>query len=129
MKKIMFLVTFLLFSYFANAQNNSFDQRLLSKFSKEELNEMQSNNTFSYSYWNFYVANAYEIVELANEKANTHEIKGTVKIQDINTINIFDLHYVPLGSDYQYYQIEGTQKLLVILSEEQIKAKFSKSIK
>ncbi len=54
---------------------------------------------------------------------NTHEIKGIVKIPDINAVNIFDLHYIPLPKDYQYYRIEGSNKLLVILSEEQIKEK------
>lgn len=123
------LISFLLFACFANAQSDSFDQRLLSKFSKTELIEMQTVNPIAYAYWNFYVGNAFQIMDLPKEKANSHEIKGTVKIKDVNTINIFDLHYNPLTKDYQYYRIEGTDKLLVILSEEQIKENFVKSTK
>lgn len=123
------LISFVLFACLANAQSDSFDQRLLSKFSKTELIEMQTGNPIAYAYWNFYVANAFQIMDLPNEKANSHEIKGTVKIKDVSTINIFDLHYLPLTKDYQYYRIEGAGKLLVILSEEQIKENFVKSTK
>jgi len=129
MKNCLFLITFILFANFAKAQSNGFDQRLLSKFSKKELNEMQINNPIAYAYWNFYAANAYQIMDLPNEKATAHEIKGTVKIKDINLINIFDLNYTPLSKDYQYYRIEGKKKLLVILSEEQVKENFVKSTK
>lgn len=127
MKKCLFLIAFVLFIFSVNAQSGSFDQRLLSKFSKEELNEMQVKNPIAYAYWNFYAANAYQIIDMPDEKANAHEIKGVVKIKDPVTVNIFDLNYIPLTNDYQYYRIEGGKKLLVILSEEQVKANFVKS--
>ncbi len=102
MKSSLFLITFVLFAFSVNSQSNSFDQRLLSKFTKDELIEMQEKNPSAYAYWNFYVVNAFQVMDLSNEKANTHEIKGIVKIPDINAINIFDLHYIPLPKDYQY---------------------------
>ena len=89
---------------------------------------MQTKTPDTYAYWNFYVANAYQIMDLPNEKSNAHEIKGIAKIQDMNLINIFDLKYIPLVKDYQYYRIEGTNKLIVILSEEQIKAHYLKLV-
>ncbi|MES2591766.1 MAG: hypothetical protein V4608_07770 [Bacteroidota bacterium] len=125
MKNTLFLIAFLFSASLSNAQNSGFDQRLLSKFSKNELTEMKSKNADTYAYWNFYVANAYQIVDLPAEKTNAHEIKGTVKIPDMSSINIFDLNHIPLKKDYQYYRIEGTNKLLMIISEEQIKEKFS----
>jgi len=129
MKNSLFLITFVLFAGVASAQSNSFDERLLSKFSKNELNEMQTVNPVAYAYWSFYAGNSYQVMDLPDEKTKSHEIKGTVKIKDVNTINIFDLHYTPLTKDYQYYRIEGTNKLLVILSEEIIKENFVKSTK
>lgn len=90
---------------------------------------MQRKSPNTFAYWNFYAANAYQIMDLPNEKTNAHEIKGTVRIDDMNDINILALHYVPLPKDYQYYRIDGTKKLLVILSDEQIREKFSKSMK
>lgn len=125
MKNTVFFITFLFLTFLAKAQNIGLDQRLLSKFTKNELNEMQSKSPDKWAYWNFYAANAYQVVDLPAEKANAHEIRGTVKILDISAINIFDLNYIPLKKEYQYYRIEGTNKLLMIISEEQIKEKFS----
>lgn len=129
MKNSLFIITFILFAGFASAQTSSFDQRLLSKFSKDELNDMQIKNPIAYAYWNFYVANAYQVLDLSKEKANTHETKGVVKIKDFNTINIFDLNCISLEKDYQYFSIEGSKKLLVILPEDLIKDNFVKSTK
>ncbi len=90
---------------------------------------MQLKNPDTYAYWNFYTANAYQITDLPSEKSNAHEIKGTIKLSDINSVNIFDLHFTPSVKDYQYYRIEGSNKLLVIISEEQIKDRYKKSVK
>lgn len=129
MKKCLLLLTFVLFACSVNAQSKSFDQRLLSKYTKEELVEMEVKNPLAYAYWNFYVANAYQVMDMPIDKIDTHEIKGVVKIPNMNNINIFDLHYIPLEKDYQYCRIEGSNKLLVIISEEQIKEKFVASTK
>ncbi|MCE9538788.1 MAG: hypothetical protein K8R85_06175 [Bacteroidetes bacterium] len=129
MKNSLLSMIFIVFAFSLNAQSKSFDPRLLSKFTKEELVEMEVKTPIAYAYWNFYVANAYQVMDLPIDKIDTHEIKGIVKIPNMNTINIFDLHYVPLEKDYQYCRIEGSNRLLVIISEEQIKEKFVASTK
>jgi len=129
MKKCLLSIIFVLFAYSVNAQSKGFDQRLLSKFAKDELVEMEVKNPLAYAYWNFYVANAFQLMDLPVDKIDSHEIKGIVKIPDMNNINIFDLHYLPLEKDYKYYRIEDSNKLLVIISEEQIKEKFVASTK
>ncbi|MFY9310980.1 MAG: hypothetical protein WAQ28_18170 [Bacteroidia bacterium] len=129
MRKLFCIFTFVLASYVATAQTNKFDQRLLSKFTETELQEMQTKNPDALAYWNYYAGNAFQIMDLPAEKAVAHEIKGTIKIANQNSINIFELQLAPLLKDYQYYKIEGTGKLLVILSEEQIKARFTKTSK
>lgn len=131
MKNSFFIASIFLLSltHPVKSQTNNYDTRLLSKFSDKELLEMKSNAPETLNYWNFYVANAYQIMDLAAEKAVAHEIKGTLKIVDTKNINVFELNKIPLVKDYQYYKIESTNKLLVIISEEQIKAKFNKSSK
>jgi hypothetical protein len=37
------------------------------------------------------------------------------------------LNLIPEAKNYQYYKIEGTGKMLVILSEEMIRANFEKN--
>lgn len=111
---------------FAQKSNDS-DSRLLSKYSKEELKKLQKDSPEEYSYLNYYVANCYKIMELPSEKGNAHEIKGTLSIKSLDNINIYDLKLETKDKDYQYYKIEGTTKLLVILSNEQIKNSYKTS--
>lgn len=124
MKKLLTLSIFLS-SYIFGYGQLSYDARLKSKFSEKELVEMQTKNAKNLEYLNFYVANAYQINQMPSGKSNAHEIKGTIKVKDINNINIYELNLNPLPKDYQYYKIEGSDKLLVILSEDQIKEKFN----
>lgn len=129
MKKIFLLLISIFLSDISNAQGKSFDARLLSKFSEIELIQMEKNNSETLKYWNFFAANAFQIIALPSQKSNAHEIRGQVKIIDLNNVNIFDMKLYPLPKDYQYYRIEESNKLLVIFSEEQLKTKYSKQIK
>lgn len=129
MRKTVCAFTFVLASYIAIGQTTNFDKRLLSKFTEKELLDMQSKNPETLAYWNHYASNAFQVMDLPAQKAVAHEIRGTVKIADMNSINIFELTLTPAPKDYQYYKIEGGNKMLVILSEEQIKAHYSKTSK
>ncbi len=124
--KTFYTLLFLLgLSLVGFSQSGTIDARLKSNFTEKELAEMQLKNPSNLEYLNFYVANAYEVTPMPSAKGNAHEIKGTVKIADLNAVNIYDLKLFPLQKDYQYYKIEGTDKLLVIISEEQLKAKYN----
>ena len=46
-------------------------------------------------YLNFYVANAYEVTPMPSGKGAAHEIKGTIKIVDLNSVNIYELKLFP----------------------------------
>lgn len=129
MKKLLCMIAFIIAIDSINAQTSTFDKRLLSKFSEKELHDMQAQNPETLNYWNYYASNAFQVMELPAQKAAAHEIKGTMKVSNLNSINIFDLHLTPQPKDYQYYKIEGTDKLLVILSEEQIKTRFKTTSK
>lgn len=125
MKTLYTLFFFMSVSLVGLSQNGTIDARLKSNFTEKELAEMQSKNPANLEYLNFYVANAYEITPMPIGKGDAHEIKGTVKIANLSSVNIYELKLFPLQKDYQYYKIEGTDKLLVIISEEQLKAKFT----
>lgn len=101
------------------------DSRLLSKYSKEELKKIEKNTPDEFNYLNYYVANCYKVMELPTEKGNAHEIKGTLSLKSMENVNIYELKLETKDKDYQYYKIEGTTKMLVILSNEQIKASYN----
>lgn len=125
MKKIYLVALLMSLGFVSLAQNETIDARLNSKFSKQELKELQSKNPGELAFLNFYVANAYQVTPMPSGKGGTHEIKGSIKVADLNNVNIYELNLSPLQKDYQYYTIEGTDKLLVILSDEQIRAKYN----
>jgi hypothetical protein len=60
-------------------------------------------------------------MDLPEEKANAHEIRGTVTIKDMKKVNLFELGFMPEPKNYQYYKINNTKKMLVVLSEEMIR--------
>lgn len=127
MKKLVTLLFIVFASNLLFSQTGNYDTRLLSKFSDKELQELKKNNADSYNYWNFMVANAYSVMDLPSGKSNDKEIKGSVKITDMAKVNILELRLMPISNQYQYYKIEGTTKMLMILPEEQVKSKYNAS--
>lgn len=125
MKKTLTICCLVLFAnLFAIAQRGNYDKRLTSKFSQKQLNEMRTNNIEEYNYWNFYVANAYRIIDAPKGKENVSEIGGTLVIKDVNNINVFDLKLI---DGFYYYKIAGSDKLLNVFTENQIKEKYNQS--
>jgi len=119
------LIVFVLISTLSFAQSEgTTDARLFSKYSKEELKKIQTDNPEEFAYLNYFIANCFKVMELPSEKGNAHEIKGTLKLKSIENINIYELKLDTKEKDYQYYKIEGTTKMLVILSNEQILAAY-----
>lgn len=124
--KHLFILLFFISSVSYAGQNETADKRLYSKYSKEELKKIEKETPDEFNYLNFYVANCYLIMELPAEKSNAHEIKGTIQLKSVDLVNIYELNLTTKEKDYQYYKIEGTTKMLVILSNEQIKASYKK---
>ncbi|MBX7094227.1 MAG: hypothetical protein K1X56_05860 [Flavobacteriales bacterium] len=119
MKKMimsLFLAVFLTAGL--SAQSSDWDVRLLSKYSKEELTEMKSNTPEKLAYLNKVAKSGWVIMDLPAEKSNAHEIRGSVAISDLKNVNLFALGLSPEKKNYQYYRINGTNKMLVVLSEE-----------
>ena len=126
MKKIVPVICLMLASLLVKAQSGDPDKRLLSKFSEKQLNEMKLKNVEEYNYWNFYAANAYRIIDLPKGKESAPEIGGSVTIKDMNNINVFELKLI---KGVYYYKIEGSDKIINVFTENQMKEKFAQSKK
>ncbi len=107
-------------------QNVEPDQRLKVKYSTSELQELKTNDQEQLEFLNFCVENAYIIMPFPEEKSGASEIRGTVELNDIDNINFFDLGYELEEVNWQYYQIAGTRKMLVILSREEVSRRMKK---
>lgn len=110
-KKILIPLLLLLFSFTANCQE--IDGRLLKKYSKNELVEMQKNDPQEYEFLLNALNRGLFISEIPTQKGKEVKFDGTLKIDPDQTHT-----FISLGKDiidrYQYFKIEGTTKMLVI---------------
>lgn len=92
-------------------QNTDFDERLLSKFSAEELNAMDESELAFNTYC---IEHAFEVMPFPAEKEGDAAINGARNIQDLENINFFELNVELKEDQYQYFKLLGTDKMLMI---------------
>ncbi len=113
MKKIFTLLLLVLgFSSVALCQD--FDQRLLGKYTKKEIVKMQESNPNEYQFLVNALDKGLFISEIPAEKAKDVVFDGTLKIDPKGTHTFISLKKDILER-YQYYKIEGTNMMVVIL--------------
>lgn len=122
MKNIFLLSIALIFSALGHSQDKNHDSRLLAKYSLEELSQLQGNDNEEYQFINHCLDNAWYITALPKQKmsAKNKQIR-TIKIDDIKSINFYSLNISLVQDNYQFFAIEGTDKMLVIKSIDHIK--------
>jgi hypothetical protein len=113
MKKIFTLLLLVVgFSQFVASQD--FDARLLGKYSKQEIKKMQESNPNEYQFLVNALDKGLFISEIPAEKAKDVVFDGTLKIDPKGTHTFITLKKEILER-YQYYKIEGTNMMVVIL--------------
>ncbi len=129
-KSIFFAFAFIAFTFInlsALAQNNTdLDGRLRSKFSKKELKSLSQADI---EYWTFYLNNSLLIVDLPKEKPDA--VPATIKLRslDVNELNVFELGLKPHEFARDYFKIEGTDKMVVVLPMTEIEKNYEASKK
>jgi hypothetical protein len=112
MKKIMFIC--LLFVAGFSFSQEKIDARLLEKYSKKELTNMQKNNPNEYQFLINALDKGLFIAEIPTEKGKDIIFNGTLNIDPEQKHTFISLKK-EITDVYQYYKIEGTNKMLVIL--------------
>jgi hypothetical protein len=117
----VFLV-FLLITFFNSfSQTNSSDKDLLVKFSEKEIKNLKESNIEEYEYLKYCARNSYYLNPIPTEKMSAGQNRvGSITIKDINDINFFELNLEIIQDDYQFFAIQGTDKMLVIKSKDHI---------
>lgn len=111
------IFAFLLVNLTAFAQSNTdFDQRLLAKFSEKELQEMNAKDL---NYWNWAVSEGFFIRTIKKQDSDM----GTIELENIelSSFNILE-HGLEPTDEVQAYTINGTDKFIMVLSEDKVKA-------
>lgn len=126
MRTSLTLLTFILLiatSTSVFAQNTNYDNRLLSKFSKKELKNMEPERL---SYWTFFLENSIEIVDIPKEKPDAVPAVVSLKSLDPKEVNVFELGFTPHEFARDYVRINGTTKMIIILPQSEIDERFNK---
>lgn len=122
MKSTILLVAIFFCGLALHAQE-SYDTRLEAKYSKEQLAKLQENESQAIDYWTYYLDNSYEIVDvIPGKSAEGYE---EIKIKNIDSFNILELGIEMDRSTNKYYQIKGTNQMLVLLSNEKFVEKYN----
>lgn len=121
--KIIFTFGIILFlSVFNFAYGQSIDERLLVKYSSEELNVLKHDQPSEYKYLTYCLDHAWYLTNIPTEKAKENNGRiGSISIKDIDQINFFALQIEIIKDDYQFFAVEGTDKMLVVKSEDHIR--------
>ena len=100
----------LIFSLSALSQTTTPDSRLQERFSQQQLSTMDEGRV---AYWNYYLDNSFEIMEIVEEKAAYLNDLEEIDIDVISfhglTINLDNYH-----QKGAYLKIKGEAKMLVV---------------
>lgn len=102
------------------------DTRLADRFSKKELKSLSQEEL---NYWTFYLDNSYLIVDIPKEKPDA--VPASIKLPGLEKkdINVFKLGLNTHEFARDYFRIEGTDKMLVVLPQTEIDQKFNELAK
>ncbi len=106
------------------------DPRLYEALSDGEITEMLSKNPFLIQYYNYFLDHSYKIIE--QPKSANLDLPEV----DISNIDKFNILVVKKEQKLKrewgtqtYYEIKGTNKVLVFISEKEFTQKLNKYIK
>jgi hypothetical protein len=106
----------------ATAQN-SFDQRLKSKFTEEQIHQLKANSPQVLSYWEYYLDHAYTVSPAPAGKDISN--LPVIEFTDTKTFNILSTDLQMLRSSKQYFRVANTGELFILLSNDSFTEKFN----
>lgn len=132
MKTFFFVtITFLLssFSVLQPDTKTQPDPRLYDALSQKEINEMLDKNPFLIQYYNYFLDYSFKIIE--QPKGKNLQLPVVI-IPDMENFNILALQKKQKlqrsWENQTYYTIEGTNKILVFISEREFTQRLNEHI-
>jgi hypothetical protein len=102
----------LIFISFSSAFAQEIDERLLSKYSQEELETMIETNPDQYQLLDYALDNALYVANFNDSKGGDFEL---ITIDPENLPSFIDMN-LEISDQNQYFKIDGVEKLLVVKS-------------
>lgn len=97
-----------------NSFAQTYDTRLEPYYSKAEIQKMIQEDVATYKFLVKCLNKAIFISDVPLEKVSTIKFNGTLDINPDETHTFLSLG-LTITDEYQYYKIEGTNKMLVVL--------------
>ena len=121
MKRLLFLILFATSALSISAQKSGIDERLLVKFSAEEMKKLQIEDPEELKYLTYCIENAFSIGKTSKEKIKSQpDNYGAIKLKSLPINNFFELNLNINNRTAQYFLINGTEKVLVVKSKYRI---------
>lgn len=137
---ILFFVLFLTGSAFAQSNFVQPDQKLIDAFGYETVDFYQKNAPHLIKYYNFFLYNSYNIVDIPEGKNESIESIPVFKLKDkflsepkdysvngLQNLNILKYDFKIDLNNSAIYRLEGTQKIIVFISGKEIQSNFNNS--
>ena len=121
MKQLLLLLT-LTISLSAFAQRNSSNDRLLTKFSQEQLNKMETQQPQMIAYWNYFLDHGYAVNSGLNEKFKSEAVKKSFS----EDVNLFNMDIMPTSKTQVFYD-SSKDLTLVVWSSDLLNRKFNRN--
>jgi len=121
MKSILFIGA-LLFGTLAFAQD--YDERLLAKFSEEQIIKLQDQKPDVLQYFSFYLDNGYKLVD--PKPGKDYSQYPEIKLKNSSEINLFDLDIEHPLNSYGYYRIKNSDKILLLIPRSSLTKSYNK---
>jgi hypothetical protein len=119
--KHLTMIIFLLIAFSSIGQSLNTDERLLKKFSQEEINGMSEQDL---NFEIYCLDNAFKIQDYSdNKEENNYHLNGLRKIEDLNNVNLEDLK-IKITENTQYFKISYENKVIVVKSLSDLKVEF-----
>lgn len=111
---------------FAQKDNTEPDPRLYDVLTHVEVSKLLSNNPYMVEYYNYFLDHSYKILPTPKQKKLD---LPTVIIKDLKNFNILSVqrkqHLKRGWKSPTYYQIENTNKILVLIPEKEFTHKLN----
>jgi mRNA-degrading endonuclease RelE of RelBE toxin-antitoxin system len=127
--------------WFTTAYAQDCNEKLLVKFTQEEINAMQEKDVLEYEYWCMYVTTECYFVDMPDKPITYRELKKVDKTtgkvienfvfteDDFSNFNPLNYDIKPDQEWNTYYRAGNTGKLLIVISDTQMRNDAINSLK
>jgi hypothetical protein len=119
--------TLLLGAFALGLSAQGYDARLLAKYSDVQIKKLQQTHPEIIAYWTYYLDHGYEVIEIPIGKGEV--LWQEIKMPSRKSFNILSSGLVSDRLSPKYYRIAGTNKLLMLLSGEEVARRFNQHSK